>query len=156
MEWLCKDRVWVAFFRMMNFSAKTEYACLAMLDLASSHLEREPVQLRRIADAHGIPSRFLVQILLQLKRAGFVQSTRGSAGGYRLTRPPQTISVWDIVCVMEGADQEPSMQTQGPAAEVLKDSWQRASLRSREVLQKTNFAKLAEQLRRETHDMYYI
>lgn len=141
---------------MMNFSAKTEYACLAMLDLASSHLEREPVQLRRIAEAHGIPARFLVQILLQLKRAGFVQSTRGSAGGYRLSRAPQLITVWDIVCAMEGADQAPVMQTQGPAAEVLQETWQKAANRSREVLQKTTFAKLAEHLRRETHDMYYI
>lgn len=140
----------------MNISAKTEYACLAMLDLASSHLEREPVQLRRIAEAHGIPAHFLVQILLQLKKAGLVQSTRGAAGGYRLTRSPNLITAWDVVSAMDGAETETTTQTQGPAAEVLRDIWNRASTRSREVLQKANFAKLVEHVRREAHDMYYI
>ena len=73
----------------MKLSAKTEYACLAMLQLAEEYDSGEPVQIRRIADEHGIPSRFLVQILLQLKGASLVASTRGAAGGYRLARPPQ-------------------------------------------------------------------
>src|SRR5260370_12782677 len=72
----------------MKLSAKTEYACLAMLQLAAAYSNGEPLQIRRIADVHGIPSRFLVQILLQLKGASLVVSTRGAAGGYRLARRP--------------------------------------------------------------------
>ena len=68
----------------MSFSAKTEYACLAMLELALRDGSGEPVRLRDVAAAHRIPSPFLVQILLQLKSAGLVESTRGAAGGYRL------------------------------------------------------------------------
>ena len=64
----------------MIVSAKTEYACIAVLELAARHGQPEPVRIRQIAEAHGIPSRFLVQILLQLKSAGLVQSTRGAAG----------------------------------------------------------------------------
>ena len=88
----------------MKLSAKTEYACLAMLELAKEYDSGEPVQLRRIAAEHGIPARFLVQILLQLKGASLVASTRGAAGGYRLARPPQEITLADVIDVMEGDD----------------------------------------------------
>jgi Rrf2 family protein len=86
----------------MNLSAKTEYACLAMLELAKAYDSDEPLQLRLIAAEHGIPARFLVQILLQLKGASLVASTRGAAGGYRLSRPPQEISLADVIDVIEG------------------------------------------------------
>ena len=88
----------------MKLSAKTEYACLAMLQMAQEYDSAEPLQIRRIADEQGIPSRFLVQILLQLKGAGLVTSTRGAAGGYRLARSPQEISLSDVIEVMDGAD----------------------------------------------------
>ena len=55
----------------MKVSAKTEYACLAMLELAARYGQGEPAPIREIADEHGIPSRFLVQILLQLKGAAW-------------------------------------------------------------------------------------
>src|SRR5215510_12781473 len=86
----------------MNLSAKNEYACLAMLELAKEYDNGEPVQLRKIADEHGIPSRFLVQILLQLKGAALVASTRGASGGYRLSRSPDKISLADVVEAVEG------------------------------------------------------
>lgn len=88
----------------MKLSAKTEYACLAMLQLAAEYDSGEPVQIRRIADEHGIPSRFLVQILLQLKGASLVASTRGASGGYRLARSPEEISMAEVIEVMEGED----------------------------------------------------
>ena len=91
----------------MKLSAKTEYACLAMLQLAHEHASGEPVQIRRIAEVHGIPSRFLVQILLQLKGASLVASTRGASGGYRLARPPREITLADVIEVMEG-DERPA------------------------------------------------
>ena len=92
----------------MKLSARTEYACLAMLQLAQDYDTGEPVQIRRIAEEHGIPARFLVQILLQLKGASLVASTRGAAGGYRLARPPRDISLAEVIEVMEGADRPAS------------------------------------------------
>jgi len=98
----------------MNLSAKTEYACLAMLELAKEYDSGEPLQLRRIAAEHGIPARFLVQILLQLKGAALVASTRGAAGGYRLARSPQKISLADVIDAIEGDDR--------PASSTAKES----------------------------------
>jgi Rrf2 family protein len=99
----------------MNLSAKTEYACLAMLELAKEYDSGEPLQLRRIAAEHGIPARFLVQILLQLKGASLVASTRGAAGGYRLARPPQEIALSEVIDVMEGDDRPASSATKESA-----------------------------------------
>jgi Rrf2 family cysteine metabolism transcriptional repressor len=88
----------------VKLSAKTEYGCLAMLHLAEMHGQGEPVQIRKVAAEHDIPWRFLVQILLELKRAGLVASTRGAAGGYRLARPPEDISLSEVMQVLEGQD----------------------------------------------------
>jgi len=85
----------------MLFSAKAEYACLAMLELAARYGDPRPVRLADIADKHGIPQRFLVQILLQLKGAGLVASTRGAAGGYVLGKPPDEISLADVLGVLD-------------------------------------------------------
>jgi Rrf2 family protein len=85
----------------MWVSAKAEYACVAMFELAAHHGDPQPVRVKAIADRHGIPQRFLVQILLQLKGAGLVASTRGASGGYQLARSPDTISLLDIIRVID-------------------------------------------------------
>jgi Rrf2 family cysteine metabolism transcriptional repressor len=97
----------------MRVSAKAEYACIAMLELAASHNEPQPVHIKAIADIHGIPQRFLVQILLQLKGAGLVASTRGAAGGYQLTRSPDHISLADII---NAIDRTPAPRPASPAS----------------------------------------
>jgi Rrf2 family protein len=88
----------------MLFSAKAEYACLAMLELAARHDDPKPIRLADIADKHGISQKFLVQILIQLKGAGLVASTRGASGGYQLARPPRGISLADILTVVDGTE----------------------------------------------------
>lgn len=86
----------------MPVTARTEYACLAMLELAARHADPKPARLADIADKHAIPQRFLVQILLQMKAAGLVTSTRGQSGGYQLAKPPSDITLADIVGALEG------------------------------------------------------
>ncbi len=86
----------------MNISARAEYACLAVMQLAASYGTGVPVRVASIAAAHGIPSHFLVQILLQLKNAGLVASTRGAGGGYQLIRDPAEISLAGVLRVIEG------------------------------------------------------
>src|SRR3984893_17517508 len=81
----------------MRISAKAEYACVAMLELAANHADAQPVRIKAIADAQGIPPRFLVQILLQLKTAGLVASVRGASGGYQLARAPESISLAAVI-----------------------------------------------------------
>src|SRR5262249_54612008 len=87
----------------MRISAKAEYACVAMLELAAKHGEGQPLRVGDIAAPHGIPQRFLVQILLQLKTAGLVASLRGAAGGYQLARSPEKISLADVINVIDRA-----------------------------------------------------
>ena len=81
----------------MRISAKAEYACVAMLELAANYAESQPLPIKTIAEAQGIPPHFLVQILLQLKTAGLVVSVRGASGGYQLARPPEAITLADII-----------------------------------------------------------
>ena len=91
----------------MRVSAKAEYACVAMMELAGSYSDPQPVRIKAIADAQGIPPRFLVQILLALKTAGLVVSVRGAAGGYQLARPPDSISLASIINAIDaGADRK--------------------------------------------------
>ena len=80
---------------------KTRYALRSLLYLAEER-DGESVQLARIAETQRVPPKYLELIMLDLKRAGLIRSTRGPRGGYRLARAPEEISFGDIVRVMEG------------------------------------------------------
>ncbi|MHC5034869.1 MAG: Rrf2 family transcriptional regulator, partial [Planctomycetota bacterium] len=86
---------------MQDFDAKTRYALLAALDLAEHYQPGKPVKIRDIAARTGTPAKYLVHILLQLKRAALVNSTRGAKGGYWLLRRPALISVAEVVAAVE-------------------------------------------------------
>ena len=85
----------------MKLSQRGEYALRALLVLGMNH-GPEVVRIRDIAQQQNIPRRFLEQILNDLKSAGFVLSKRGVAGGYRLQRGPNEISLADIIRHLEG------------------------------------------------------
>ncbi len=85
----------------MRLSTKGEYASRAMLEL-SLRYEDGPLHIREISEAQRIPIRFLAQILLLLKRAGYLKSRKGHLGGYALSRPPSTITVAEVIRVMDG------------------------------------------------------
>jgi Rrf2 family protein len=128
----------------MKLSAKTEYGCLAMLALAEEFDSGEPVQLRRIAEEHGIPPRFLVQILAQLKGAGLVASTRGAAGGYRLVRPPHEVTLCDVIEAIEGLPRpESSAAKTSPLGQALVDFCCELSQLERDRLETMTLADFA-------------
>src|SRR6266404_2794862 len=112
----------------MRISAKAEYACIAMVHLALHYRDPIPVRIKAIADAHGIPQRFLVQILLQLKTAGLVASVRGAAGGYQLARAPDRISLADIINAVtdRGPDarSDPVVLPASGAVRAVRSVWQ--------------------------------
>jgi len=85
----------------MKLSQRGEYALRALLVLGMNH-GPAVVRIRDIAQQQNIPRRFLEQILNDLKSAGFVLSKRGVAGGYRLQRGPNEISLADIIRHLEG------------------------------------------------------
>jgi Rrf2 family protein len=128
-----------------------------VFELAGAYASGEPLRIRQIAGRHRIPSRFLVQILLQLKGAGLVSSTRGAAGGYRLARPPERITLWDVMSVIEGLEEGGSQAAEATAAaHVLAECWREAAAAQREVLRRITFAALVERAGRPSANMYYI
>ncbi len=140
----------------MLFSARAEYACLAMLELAAQYGNPHPVRLTEIANKHGITSpRFLVQILIQLNKAGLVTSTRGAAGGYHIAKKPSDITLAEVVAAVEGLEpasgRTKKRQPASALAGALQDVWDRIEeayeefLRTQNtILQETTLAQLVE------------
>lgn len=85
----------------MRLSTKGEYASRAMLELAKRYQDG-PLHSREISNAQEVPQNFLEQILLLLKRAGYVKSRKGRKGGYVLAKPPGEITVAEVIRVMDG------------------------------------------------------
>ncbi|MFO0891013.1 MAG: Rrf2 family transcriptional regulator [Isosphaeraceae bacterium] len=128
----------------MRVSAKAEYACLAVIALAILGKGDRPVRIREIADTQGIPETFLTQILLKLKAAGLVHSTRGASGGYRLARSAEHISLGEVIHVVDGLP-VPSREPTGPAGPVLAQIWDQIRDSQTQVLSRTSIAHLARQ-----------
>lgn len=85
----------------MRLSTKGEYASRAMLEL-SVRYDEGPLHGHEISRAQSIPHGFLGQILLLLKRAGYLKSRKGRSGGYQLAKPPSEITVAEVIRVMDG------------------------------------------------------
>ena len=85
----------------MRITAKADYALRAMAQLAAEP-PNVPVNAEHISDAQDIPLRFLLGILSELKHARLVRSSRGATGGYLLSRPADTITLAEILRVVEG------------------------------------------------------
>ena len=83
-------------------SAGLDYALRAMIELAAATPAGRPVKADEIAERQVIPTRFLAQLLAELRRAELVSSGRGHAGGYWLAVPPEQITVADIARVIDG------------------------------------------------------
>jgi Rrf2 family protein len=86
----------------MKISAKADYAVRAALTLAAANGDERPVKGERIAEAQGIPLKFLENILIDLRQAGLVASQRGPEGGYRLDGSPSDITVADVIRAVDG------------------------------------------------------
>ncbi|MBI5137666.1 MAG: Rrf2 family transcriptional regulator [Nitrospirae bacterium] len=107
----------------MKFSARSQYALEAMLALTSAQ-GGSPIQVRNISREHGIPVRFLEQIMAALKKAGLVKSIRGARGGYLLGHEPATIQVAQILHAVEGPiREEVTVGAQPAATQVVQALW---------------------------------
>jgi Rrf2 family protein len=130
----------------VRVSAKVDYALRAALELTAAG--GRPVKGERIAQAQGIPLRFLENILLELRHHGLVQSQRGAEGGYWLARPPEEITLAEVIRAVEGplanvrGVRPEQVEYDGPA-ERLQEVWiaVRANLRS--VLETITLADVA-------------
>lgn len=142
--------------RSSLFSAKTEYACVALLELALHHNDPTPLRLKAISDKHEISHRFLVQILLQLKSAGLVASTRGASGGYHLGRPPERITVADIVNVIDPPEPTRSDEVRTSLARAVHGVWAQILAAQRKILETTTLADLVQRSQAEDDIVYQI
>lgn len=145
----------------MELSCKSEYALLALLELAAHYHSGEPLQIRQIAVQQHIPDRYLEQLLATLRRCGLVRSQRGAKGGYLLAREPWKITLLEVLNCIEGADSPSSDQagtTKTVESSVIHDVWQEARQAADQVLHGYSLQDLAERrdARRQLDIMYYI
>jgi Rrf2 family protein len=87
----------------MKFSTKSRYGTRLMLDMAQ-HYDQGPVQLGDIAKRQDVSVKYLEQIIIPLKRERYIKSVRGPKGGHILARPPEEITVGEIVALLERGD----------------------------------------------------
>jgi Rrf2 family transcriptional regulator, cysteine metabolism repressor len=130
----------------MNISVKGEYALHAIFDLALQK-SGEPVRIADIATRQRIPQKFLELILAGLKQGGFVESRRGAEGGYLLARPPETITVGQVMRYVEGAKGGKPARKQLKAADPFGETWRQVDQAVSDVIDQTTFAELVRKWR---------
>ncbi len=132
---------------MISVTSKSRYAVVALAELARSGTE--PVPIGQIAERRGMPVQFLEQLFSTLRRAGILDSRRGAKGGYTLARPPEQITVLEVVQALDGVVGEEGKEAGGIWAEGVEAL--------RETFSSNTIADIA---RRESQEsgagMYYI
>lgn len=132
---------------MISVTSKSRYAVVAMAELARSG--DRPMPVKELAERRDIPDQFLEQLFSTLRRSGLLSSHRGSKGGYTLARPPEEISILEVVQALDGKV--------GQEADEAGGIWADGVEALREVFGGTSIADIE---RRESEDaasrMYFI
>jgi len=102
----------------MMFSTKAEYGVRVMVELAR-HEVGTPVPLAEIAQHDGLPLAYLEHLVARLRKAGLVDSRRGSRGGYMLAREPELITMAEVVEALEGSIAPIECISQGPDGQIV-------------------------------------
>ncbi len=132
---------------MISVTSKSRYAVVAMAELARSG--PDPVPIAQIAERRAMPVQFLEQLFSTLRRDGLLQSQRGVKGGYRLARPPEEITVLEVVQALDGKV--------GQEADEAGGIWGEGVEALRSVFSSTTIADIARREATETGaGMYHI
>ena len=123
----------------MLVSVRSDYALLAIFDLACRN-SAKPERIADIASRQKIPQKFLELILAGLRQAGLVESRRGADGGYLLARPPESITVGDVLRAVDGPAGK-SRSRRKPDTP-LSDMWRSVDSAVSSVVDHTTFAEL--------------
>ena len=86
---------------MVRISTKGRYGLNAVFALANAD-EGEPLSIKQISEGTSVPLPYLEQILIKLRKTGYVESTRGAKGGYTLAKEPKDINVYQLLLILEG------------------------------------------------------
>ena len=108
----------------MKITAKLDYTCRILCELARRFESGEPVSIEDLSKAEGVPANFLAQILGELRNGRLVVSRRGIQGGFLLARPPGEITLLDIVETVEGDLLTLSGNHGGRSGRALKQVWE--------------------------------
>ena len=134
----------------MLISQRCQYALRAVFEVAK-RFGQGPTKIDQIASAQAIPPRFLAAILNQLRQGGFVESRRGSDGGYLLARPPSSMTVGELIRFIEGPIGPVGCMDEGPARGcalrgscVFRSMWEEAREAVENVYDTTSFEDLVE------------
>ncbi|MDB6167519.1 MAG: transcriptional regulator, BadM/Rrf2 family [Verrucomicrobia bacterium] len=107
----------------MKISAKVDYACRVLAEMARLHGTAGFTQIEPLAKAEAIPANFLAQILCELRENGLITSKRGTQGGYALARPPDQITLYDIMKAIDGELVEFASSPEGRTGRRMKEVW---------------------------------
>jgi Rrf2 family cysteine metabolism transcriptional repressor len=146
----------------MRISSRGEYGLRALLDLAQRY-GKDPVTSADIASRQQIPEAYLNQLLIVLRKAGLVKSTRGPKGGHELAYPPDRITMADAILALEGSyspvdDLDVPLPLEAPPeADILRGVWRQIDAVVGQVLESTTLGDLCQRkLARDQQIMYYI
>lgn len=132
---------------MISVTSKSRYAVVALAEL--SRTGSDPVPIAQVAERRGIPVQFLEQLFSTLRRAGILTSHRGAKGGYTLARPPEEITVLEVVQALDGV--------LGQEGEEAGGIWAEGVESLRETFRSNTVADIAQREDRESgQGMYYI
>jgi Rrf2 family protein len=132
----------------MKLSTRGRYGVRLMLDLAL-HYGDGPIYLKDIAERQGISEKYLWQMVNPLKAAGLIVSTRGAHGGYVLGKEPESISLKELLEVLEGSlclvdcVDDPSLCERASSC-ISRDIWGEASRGMQQALEQTTLASMVE------------
>ena len=124
-----------------------------MAELARLHGTGELAQIEQLSRAEAVPANFLAQILIKLRDHGLITSRRGNHGGYTLARPPEDISLYDILLAVEGRCLHLSGNFDGRSGKRLKQVWDDIS---ETLIEKTKSYTLDQLTTKNPSEMYYI
>lgn len=127
----------------MKISQKLEYACRAMAQLAKHHDGRTLTRLEELAQREAVSANFLVQILNDLRRAGLIESRRGKAGGYLLSRSAALITLRQVVDAVDPVLLQCSVSNEGDSGPTVRRGWEQVSVALLHALEQITVESLA-------------
>ncbi len=139
----------------MKVSIKSDYACRAIEALALHHPNLHPLCIEEIARRRHIPPNYLVQILLELKRNGLIQSRRGKTGGYLLAQSPRQITVGDVLRAVQGEVMDLPSLVNPDCPEEIKQAWRRVKSAAEDAANAITFEEICAAARHPS-PMYHI
>ena len=144
---------------MRSVTSKTEYATLAILELAKAQSKNELASAQEIADKYGLSSPFMGNVLQILKRASLVETERGAHGGFRLIPKPDEITLGYVAALIETEERKnrpnrseelatrsrsPRKDAASQTRDKLHEIWQNAEIKRQEYLNSILFSDLLE------------